>query len=53
MRSLQTYDEVKAQLTSVLTQIHACLMPPQDNPQLTSDERRVVLGWIVCGGMND
>jgi uncharacterized membrane protein len=32
----------------MLTQIHACLMPPADQPQLTADERKIILGWIVC-----
>jgi uncharacterized membrane protein len=54
VRPLQTYEQVSSQLTSVLTQIHACLMPPNDQPQLTENERQVILGWIVaCGAMND
>jgi uncharacterized membrane protein len=32
----------------MLTQIHACLMPPAGQPPLTSAERKAILGWIVC-----
>jgi len=56
--TLVTYDDVTAgsmQQTAheVLVQIHACNMPPPDQPQLTSDERQAILGWIVCGAMNN
>jgi len=48
-----TYTQVFAQRTSVLGQLHACKMPPAGAPTLTSDERRVVLTWLVCGAPNN
>jgi len=44
-----TYSQVFSQRTSILGQIHACKMPPAGAPTLTSDERRAVLTWLVCG----
>jgi uncharacterized membrane protein len=29
------------------------LMPPAPNTPLSSDERRVILSWFACGGMNN
>jgi uncharacterized membrane protein len=49
----QTYDQVQRQSTNILFQISRCLMPPADQPQLSSEERQVIMGWIVCGTMND
>ena len=48
-RPLQTYAEVFALRTSVLTQVYGCLMPPVGSPQLTPSERAAILGWLVCG----
>lgn len=52
--TLLTYGDVTAGAMAktahdVLVQIHACNMPPSDQPPLTSDERQAILGWIVCG----
>jgi len=49
----QSYAQIAAQKISILGQIHACLMPPPSEVQLTSAERQAVLGWIVCGAPND
>lgn len=56
--TLVTYGDVTAGAMAktahdVLVQIHACNMPPADQPPLTSDERQAILGWIVCGAKND
>jgi uncharacterized membrane protein len=56
--TLVTYDNITAgsmQETAreVLVQIHACNMPPAGQPRLTDGERQAILGWIVCGAMNN
>jgi uncharacterized membrane protein len=28
-------------------------MPPANQPQLTADERLIILGWLVCGALPD
>ena len=43
------YDVLHAQKGSVLSQVHACLMPPPDATPPTDTERAVLFGWIVCG----
>ena len=53
VRPMQSWEDVQKQKISILAQIHACLMPPADQPQLTPDERKVILGWIVCGALNN
>jgi hypothetical protein len=35
--------------TRILTQIYACRMPPPCAPDLSADERRTMLKWLVCG----
>jgi uncharacterized membrane protein len=48
IRPFQTVEQVQVAEIRILTQIHACVMPPRDQPQLTPEERQVLLGWIVC-----
>lgn len=43
------HDDVSADRRTVLTRIYGCVMPPADAPQLTSEERRTLLTWLVCG----
>jgi hypothetical protein len=43
------YDEVYSARQTVLTRIYGCVMPPDGAPQLTPDERRVLLEWFICG----
>jgi hypothetical protein len=43
------HDDVYADRQTVLTRIYGCVMPPDGAPQLTPDERRVLLAWFVCG----
>jgi hypothetical protein len=52
---LQTYDQLSLPATTqgILMQIHTCLMPPAGQTPLTSQERQVILGWLVCGSPND
>jgi len=49
----QTSAQVQAHKTDIVFVLNACIMPPADQPQPTSDERRAIMGWIVCGAMND
>ncbi len=49
MHDLSTYARVFAQKREVLTQVYACKMPPADAGAPTPDERRTMLGWLVCG----
>ncbi len=46
---LDTYAQAQAQGIRILSQVHACLMPPADQPQLTPTERQSILAWVVCG----
>jgi hypothetical protein len=43
------YDDVYRDRQTLLTRIYGCVMPPDGAPQLTPDERRVLLTWFVCG----
>jgi hypothetical protein len=36
----------------IFTQIYNCRMPPQCAPNLSPDERKVMLEWFVCGAPN-
>lgn len=49
VRAFDTYEQVYAQRTRILTRVHACLMPPPDQMQPTAEERRAILTWVVCG----
>ena len=48
-KPLDTYNHVYARRSAVLNQVHACNMPPSGEPQLTEDERIIILDWLVCG----
>jgi uncharacterized membrane protein len=52
-RLFQTYTQVAAQANDILGQIHTCRMPPAGQPALTDGERQAVLGWVVCGAVNN
>ena len=49
----QTYDQIFAQRTQVLSQVHACKMPPDGGVPLSDDEKRTLLGWLVCDAPNN
>jgi uncharacterized membrane protein len=53
VRPFQTYDQIYGDITTVLLNLRRCIMPPVTSPQLTADERAVLLAWIACGAMND
>jgi uncharacterized membrane protein len=49
-RLLDTWVQVYPQRISVLNQVYACWMPPAAGAgALTSAERALLLGWLVCG----
>jgi uncharacterized membrane protein len=48
-----TYNQVQFQRLSIEGQLNNCLMPPADQKQPTSEERRTIFAWIVCGSMNN
>jgi len=50
---LGTYDQVQGDRSAVLDQVYGCLMPPSDAGQLTSAERKELLGWLKCGALNN
>lgn len=52
-RLFATWGQVSAQAADILNQVHACRMPPAGQTPLTDGERQLVLGWIVCGAMNN
>jgi hypothetical protein len=52
-RPLQTYAEVYARRTSVLSFTATCQMPPPEFPQPTEPERVALLGWLTCGAPNN
>ena len=48
-----SYDLVKAQRSPILDQVGQCLMPLPGSPQLTDDERYLLLAWLVCGAQDN
>lgn len=55
--SLINYSGVTGSMDSVArmveTQLVQCKMPPDSEPELTPEERRTILGWIICGAQNN
>ena len=53
--TLDTYDDVFSNGAHILMQLTHCpaLMPPAPYMPLSTDERRVILSWFACGGMNN
>jgi len=43
-----SYAVLYANRGSVLNQVYACVMPPEDAGQLSVDERTELLTWLVC-----
>jgi cytochrome c553 len=52
-RTFETYAHLYAQRSPVLNQLHACLMPPVDGPQLSDADRQTIETWLVCGAPNN
>jgi uncharacterized membrane protein len=50
---LMTHAQIYAQRRTVLDQIFTCQMPPACALDLTSDERAVLLQWLVCGALDN
>jgi uncharacterized membrane protein len=47
-RRFDTYDEIARQQSATLDQIYSCKMPTAGYTQLSTGERQLVLGWLVC-----
>jgi uncharacterized membrane protein len=52
-KPLDTYANVYSRRTTVLTQIYSCAMPPEGEDQLTAEERKTLLSWLVCKAPNN
>jgi uncharacterized membrane protein len=50
---LSTHAQLYQQRRSVLNQIFTCRMPPACAIDLTSDERAMLLKWMVCGSLDN
>ena len=50
-RQLTDYAHVSREPMSIASQLASCSMPPPGSPPLTSDERRQILDWLACGGL--
>jgi hypothetical protein len=47
------YAHVYQYRSAILNQVYSCYMPPPDAGTLASSERRLLLGWLVCGAPNN
>jgi hypothetical protein len=52
-KPLTDHAEVFARKGTVLSQIHACKMPPEGATALTTSERLAIEAWLVCGALDD
>jgi hypothetical protein len=50
---LDTYQRVFDHRVAVLDQTYACWMPPANGGMLSPTERAALLGWLVCGALNN
>jgi uncharacterized membrane protein len=52
---MQTYDQILALALhrGMLNQVSTCRMPLAGGPPLTTDERQVLMAWLVCGAPNN
>jgi uncharacterized membrane protein len=50
---LDNYTDIVRAGTMISTQVFQCRMPPAPRSPLTSQERQTILGWLVCGAMNN
>jgi uncharacterized membrane protein len=48
-----TYALVSGQRSPILDQVGLCLMPLPGSPQLTDEERFLLLAWLVCGAQDN
>jgi uncharacterized membrane protein len=47
------YQQIFAARSAMLTQVHACQMPPVGATQPTAQERTLLLDWLTCGAPNN
>jgi uncharacterized membrane protein len=52
-RLMQTYAQIYAQRSSMLSQIASCRMPLGGATSLSIEERQALLGWFVCNAPNN
>ena len=52
-KTFGTHAEVYAQRAGILNQVYGCRMPPAGVTALTDDERAALLGWLVCGALDN
>ena len=52
-KDFTTYQHVFDQRLAILNQFYSCRMPPDGEPRPTSQERALLLGWLVCGSPNN
>jgi hypothetical protein len=48
-----TYADVYGQRGSILSVVNGCMMPPSSARALTSQQREIILTWLVCGAPNN
>jgi hypothetical protein len=48
-----TYQQVFNSRGTILNQVYHCVMPPEGNPAPDSQQRSLLLGWLVCGAPNN
>ena len=51
--TLDTYANIMRAGQMISMQVFQCRMPPPPRAPLTSDQRQTILGWLVCGAMNN
>ena len=51
--TLDAYANIMRAGQMISMQVFQCLMPPPPRAPLTSQERQTILGWLVCGAMNN
>jgi len=50
---LGSYAQLHARRRDVLGQVYNCLMPQAPQPPLSSEDRKALLAWLVCGAPDD
>jgi hypothetical protein len=50
---MTNYAEVSKLKQGVIDQVYSCFMPPPDAGQLDESQRQALLGWIVCGALEN
>ena len=51
--TLDTYADIMRAGQMISMQVFQCRMPPAPRPPLTAEERQIILGWLVCGAMDN